>query len=143
MKKILLIVLIVLLVVSCLICVVACKDKKSTENTFDTTKSYKSEEIKFWIGIGKAYTTLEDSKFDVFVSVSGGEFESWLQGTYTYDEESNALVITATWEDNGDKTTKLTGATSGQAMTYKFTDGVCEISVDIPSAGSQVFEIVC
>ena len=143
MKKTLLIVLVVVLLLTSVFACVACKDKKTSENKFDIQKEYQSETIKFWVGVGKAYATLKGGKFDVYVSVSGGEFESWLQGDYTYDEANDSLIVTTTWEDTGENTTKLTGAESGQAMTYAFENGVCKISVDIPSAGSKIFEIVC
>lgn len=142
MKRLIYVSLIVVLVLSIALCAFACKDK-TPANKFDSTKEYQSETIKFWIGIGKAYATVKEGKFDVWVSVSGGEFESWLQGDCTYDEANDSLVITATWEDKGDDTTKLTSAESGQAMTYAFENGICKIAVDIPSAGSKTFEIVC
>ena len=146
MKKLLLVTLIITMVLSISLGLVACNDKQETQTQeeeiakFDINKQYKTKNVTFWVGVGKAYMTLKDGKFDVYVSVSGGDFESWLQGDYTYDSNEDALLLTATWTEDENQT-KLSDATSGVAKTYKFSKGACKISVDLPSAGSQVFTV--
>ena len=149
MKKLLLVTLIITMVLSISLGLVACKDKEEANSgneqtpeyaKFDTTKEYTTKNVTFWVGVGKGYMTLKDGKFDVYVSVSSGDFESWLQGDYTYDSNEDALLLTATWTEDENQT-KLTNATSGVAKTYKFSKGACKISVDLPSAGAQVFTV--
>ena len=142
MKKTLLTIIIVILVISVTLGAVSCKDKTTNDGKFNGTDSYTTETIKFWVGVGKAYMTFDNNEFNVYVSVSDGEFESWLKGTYAYDSSKYELTLTATWEDNGDETTKLSNAENGKPFTYTFEDGVCKIKVDIPSAGSKTFEII-
>lgn len=143
MKKFIYVSLIVILLLTITLSAFACKKEKSSGEKFDPTKSYESGIEKFWIGLGKAYISLNEGKFAVNVSYKKDPYSAWLEGEYEYDEENDALIITATWEDKGSDTTKLTDGESGKPKTYKFVDGVCEIKVDLPSAGSMVFKIIC
>lgn len=114
---------------------------------------YQSDVESFWVGIGKAYMTLEHitepetpeegklygNVFNVIVSADSGKtYSPWLSGTWKI--ENDVLTLTATWQE-GDKSTMLANATSGQDKTYTKQDGKFTIGVKLPSAGTIDFEI--
>ena len=107
----------------------------------------------FWVGVGKAYMTFEYAEepespeegaiygyvFNVNVDAGDG-YSSWLAGSWELSEDESALTLTATWEE-GDNSTYLADATSGQAKTYTATDGEFTIGVNLPSAGTINFTL--
>jgi hypothetical protein len=114
---------------------------------------YQSEVKAFWVGIGRAYVTFEHTTapseieegklygdiFSVIVSADSGKtYSTWLTGTWKID--GDVLTINATWEE-GDKSTMLANATSGEDKTYQKEDGKFVIGVKLPSAGTINFEI--
>ena len=107
----------------------------------------------FWVGVGKAYMTFEYAEepespeegaiygyvFNVNVDAGDG-YSSWLKGSWELSEDESALTLTATWEE-GDNSTYLADATSGQAKTYTAADGEFTIGVILPSAGTINFTL--
>ena len=107
----------------------------------------------FWVGVGKAYMTFEYAEepespeegaiygyvFNVNVDAGDG-YSSWLKGSWELSEDESALTLTATWEE-GDNSTYLADATSGQAKTYTAADGEFTIGVNLPSAGTVNFTL--
>ena len=107
----------------------------------------------FWVGVGKAYMTFEYAEepetpeegaiygyvFNVNVDAGDG-YSSWLTGSWELSEDESALTLTATWEE-GDNSTYLADATSGQAKTYTAADGEFTIGVNLPSAGTVNFTL--
>lgn len=107
----------------------------------------------FWVGIGKAYMTFdyieesetpeEDTLYGYVFNVnvdSGDGYSSWLDGSWELSEDESSLTLTATWEE-GDNSTYLADATSGQAKTYTAADGEFTIGVVLPSAGTINFNL--
>ncbi len=107
----------------------------------------------FWVGVGKAYMTFEYAEepetpeedtlygyvFNVNVD-SGDGYSSWLAGNWELSEDESTLTLTATWEE-GDNSTYLADATSGQAKTYTAENGEFTIGVNLPSAGTINFTL--
>lgn len=107
----------------------------------------------FWVGVGKAYMTFEYAEepetpeegaiygyvFNVNVDAGDG-YSSWLTGNWELSEDESTLALTATWQE-GDNSTYLADATSGQAKTYTATDGEFTIGVNLPSAGTVNFTL--
>lgn len=114
---------------------------------------YQTEVQTFWVGIGKAYMTFEYAEepetpedgavygyvFNVNVDAGDG-YASWLKGNWELSEDESTLTLTATWEE-GDNSTYLADATSGQAKTYTAADGEFTIGVILPSAGTINFTL--
>lgn len=90
----------------------------------------------FWVGVGKAYLSFENSEgeqaFHVNVD-SGNGYEAWLTGEWEM-EENGPLTLTATWEE-GENSTYLADAVSGEPKEYALEGGVYTIGVQLPSAG--------
>ncbi len=107
----------------------------------------------FWVGVGKAYMTFEYAEepetpeegaiygygFNVNVDAGDG-YSSWLTGSWELSEDESTLTLTATWQE-GDNSTYLADATSGQAKTYTAADGEFTIGVNLPSAGTINFTL--
>lgn len=107
----------------------------------------------FWVGVGKAYMTFEYAEepetpeegaiygyvFNVNVDAGDG-YSSWLTGSWELSEDESTLTLTATWQE-GDNSTYLADATSGQAKTYTAADGEFTIGVNLPSAGTVNFTL--
>ena len=107
----------------------------------------------FWVGVGKAYMTFEYAEepetpeegaiygyvFNVNVDAGDG-YSSWLTGSWELSEDESTLTLTATWEE-GDNSTYLADATSGQAKTYTAENGEFTIGVNLPSAGTINFTL--
>ena len=107
----------------------------------------------FWVGVGKAYMTFEYAEepetpeegaiygyvFNVNVDAGDG-YSSWLAGSWELSEDESTLTLTATWQE-GDNSTYLADATSGQAKTYTAADGEFTIGVNLPSAGTVNFTL--
>lgn len=107
----------------------------------------------FWVGVGKAYMTFEYAEepetpeegaiygyvFNVNVDAGDG-YSSWLTGSWELSVDESTLTLTATWQE-GDNSTYLADATSGQAKTYTATDGEFTIGVNLPSAGTVNFTL--
>ena len=107
----------------------------------------------FWVGVGKAYMTFEYVEepetpeegaiygyvFNVNVDAGDG-YSSWLTGSWELSEDESTLTLTATWQE-GDNSTYLADATSGQAKTYTAADGEFTIGVNLPSAGTVNFTL--
>lgn len=107
----------------------------------------------FWVGVGKAYMTFEYAEepetpeegaiygyvFNVNVDAGDG-YSSWLTGSWELSGDESTLTLTATWQE-GDNSTYLADATSGQAKTYTATDGEFTIGVNLPSAGTINFTL--
>lgn len=107
----------------------------------------------FWVGVGKAYMTFEYVEepetpeegaiygyvFNVNVDAGDG-YSSWLKGSWELSEDESTLTLTATWQE-GDNSTYLADATSGQAKTYTAADGEFTIGVNLPSAGTVNFTL--
>lgn len=151
MKKKSVLILVVLCLVVSMFALVACNDDKAPEKKEGVL--YQSDVESFWVGIGKAYMTLEHSTepetpeegklygnvFNVIVSADSGKtYTPWLSGTWSI--ENGVLTLNATWQD-GDKSTMLADATSGQDKTYLRKDGKFTIGVKLPSAGTVNFVI--
>lgn len=107
----------------------------------------------FWVGVGKAYMTFEyaeepetpeeDTRYGYVFNVnvdSGDGYSSWLAGNWELSEDESTLTLTATWEE-GDNSTYLADATSGQAKTYTAENGEFTIGVNLPSAGTINFTL--
>ena len=107
----------------------------------------------FWVGIGKAYMTFdyieepetpeEDTLYGYVFNVnvdSGDGYSSWLGGSWELAEDESTLTLTATWQE-GDKSTYLADATSGQAKIYTAENGEFSIGVNLPSAGTINFTL--
>lgn len=152
MRKKSVLILVALCLAVSMLALVACNDDKAPEKKEGVL--YQSEVESFWVGIGKAYITLEHitepqtpeegklygNVFNVIVSADSGKtYSSWLSGTW--EIENDVLTINATWQD-GDKSTSLADATSGQDKAYTKQDGKFTIGVNLPSAGTKNFEIV-
>lgn len=151
MKKKSVLVLVALCLVVSMFALVACNDDKAPEKKEGVL--YQSDVQLFWVGIGKAYMTLEHitepetpeegklygNVFNVIVSADSGKtYSPWLSGTWKI--ENDVLTLNATWQD-GDKSTMLADATSGQDKIYTKQDGKFTIGVKLPSAGTIDFEI--
>lgn len=151
MRKKSVLILVVLCLLVSMLALVACNDDKAPEKKEGVL--YQSDVESFWIGIGKAYMTLEHitepetpeegklygNVFNVIVSADSGKtYSPWLSGTWKI--ENDVLTLTATWQE-GDKSTMLANATSGQDKTYTKQDGKFTIGVKLPSAGTIDFEI--
>lgn len=149
-KKILTICIIASLVIAAL-SFAACNDDPpaAKEGTM-----YQSEIESFWFGVGKAYITLdyipepsepvEGEKYGYLFNVNvdaGDGYTSWLNGTWSINSKGNELTLTATWDANAENPTTLADAESGVAKSYTAKDGVFEIKVNIPSAGTITFEV--
>ena len=107
----------------------------------------------FWVGVGKAYITFEYAEepetpeegaiygyvFNVNVDAGDG-YSSWLTGSWELSGDESTLTLTATWQE-GDNSTYLADATSGQAKTYTAADGEFTIGVNLPSAGTVNFTL--
>ena len=107
----------------------------------------------FWVGVGKAYMTFEYAEepetpeegaiygyvFNVNVDAGDG-YSSWLTGSWELSEDESTLTLTATWQE-GDNSTYLADATSGQTKTYTAADGEFTIGVNLPSAGTVNFTL--
>ena len=107
----------------------------------------------FWVGVGKAYMTFEYAEepetpeegaiygyvFNVNVDAGDG-YSSWLTGSWELLEDESTLTLTATWEE-GENSTYLADATSGQAKTYTAENGEFIIGVNLPSAGTINFTL--
>lgn len=118
MKKKSVLILVALCLVVSMFALVACNDDKAPEK----------EE-------GKLYGNV----FNVIVSADSGKtYSPWLSGTWKI--ENDVLTLTATWQE-GDKSTMLANATSGQDKIYTKQDGKFTIGVKLPSAGMIDFEI--
>ena len=65
---------------------------------------------------------------------------SWLTGSWELLEDESTLTLTATWEE-GENSTYLADATSGQAKTYTAENGEFTIGVNLPSAGTINFTL--
>lgn len=114
---------------------------------------YQTEVQTFWVGVGKAYMTFEYAEepetpeegaiygyvFNVNVDAGDG-YSSWLKGNWELSENESTLTLTATWEE-GDNSTYLADATSGQAKTYIASEGEFTIGVNLPSAGTINFTL--
>lgn len=113
---------------------------------------YVTDTESFWVGVGTAYisfehhaqpeTTSADDKtlygdvFYIYVS-SGKEFETWLSGTWSIEDNSDGdgtLTLNATWDDSQDNYTGLADGTSGKDTVYQSDDGKYKIKVKLPSA---------
>lgn len=97
---------------------------------------YQTGVVSFWGGVGSAYITFEEGNaFNVNVNAGGG-YSSWLTGTWSM--EGDTLTLTAEWAE-GDTSTSLADAVSGQSKTYALTEKAYTISVNLPSAGTIDF----
>ena len=154
MKKRALILLLAFFAITALTAFAGC-NKKTPEPTAGTI--YKTKTESFWMGVGNAYITFEYEKepedkteesvygyvFNVMVS-SGGDFESWLKGTWELSEENGVygdLTLTASWDASKDNITYLADAESGEKKTYKAVNGKYTIGINLPSAGNINFTL--
>ena len=96
---------------------------------------YQTGVVSFRGGVGNAYITFEDEIFCVNVNIGDG-YSVWLSGTW--EMEGNTLTLTAEWQE-GEDSTSLTDAVSGQPKTYSLTDMTYNISVNLPGAGVVTF----
>ena len=129
--------------------------KKSPEPEVGKGILYQTQLQSFWVGVGKAYRTFENNPepetkeegklygyvFNVNVSSDSGKtYSSWLSGKWTRDEQLTTLTLNAAWEE-GEDSTILTDATSGQDKTYTAKKGKFTIGVKLPSAGTVDFTL--
>lgn len=144
-KKALILVIALAIVTAIAFTAAGCKNEQEPPVAKEGTL-YQTPVQSFWAGVGNAYITFErvngEQKFNLYVNAGDG-YSSWLSGSWTLEENDGVfgdLILTATWQE-GNNSTYLADAVSGEAKVYKLVDGKYTIGVNLPSAGTVNFTL--